>query len=177
MTRFLAKFIPILVLAACGTALPRGEAVPIQKVLADTRGLNYECVNYDASTDSCEGLARRKVRGDRIYYDASFIFPGPNFDVIRMSMAADFRIEGGRYCGDMSDADIKIEGKLSAGQRSLIEEIMLAEMLSLGEVCGVYYRENGQYVSVTTDRAGRVLPDGVESVRFFKRPKQLRLMP
>ena len=63
MTRTLAKLIPILVLAACGTALPKGEAVPIQKVLSDTRGLPYECVNYDAASDSCAGIARRSVRG------------------------------------------------------------------------------------------------------------------
>ena len=176
MTRLFAIFAPILVLAACAAPMPRGEAVPIQKVLSDTRGKNYECYNYDAETDTCEVIARRKVRGDRISYSASMLIPGPNFDIIRMNMDADFRIEGGRYCGNMANADFEIEGKLSAGHRSLIEEVMLAELLTMGEVCGVYYRENGQYISVSTDRAGRVHRDGVDVVHFLKRPKKLRLL-
>jgi hypothetical protein len=177
MTRYFAKFLPVFVLAACGMAMPDGEIVPIQKILSDTRGLNYECVNYDAGSDTCEGIAHREVLGDRIFFDVSMIVPGPNFDIVQMQVSADFRIEGGRYCGDMSNADVRVEGELSAGQRSLIEEVVLAQLLSMGEVCGLYYRENGEYVSITTDRAGRVLPDSVEIVRFFEHPKDLRLIP
>lgn len=165
-------------LAACAapTTMPSGEPVSIRKMLSDTSGRPYECVNYDAGTDTCEGIAKRKVRGDRIFYDVSMLVPGPNFDTVKVKIAADFKIEGGRYCGNLARADIRTEGRLTPGQRSLLEEVFLAEMISIGDVCGLYVRDSsGSYTSVTTDRAGRVMRDGVEPVQFFSRPKRLRL--
>lgn len=164
-----------LVLAACGTALPKGEIEPIRKVLSDNRSLPFECVNYDAASDSCGSIVSRRISGDRIFYEATALLPGPGVDLVRVKMNVDFKIEGSRYCGNMRNADLRLEGKLSPGQRSLMQELVLADLISMGDVCGVYYREGGGYVSVTTDRAGRVVPHGVESVHFFKRPKKLRL--
>ena len=175
MFRFAWKAALFLALAGCGTALPKGEVEPIRKVLSDNRSLPFECVNYDAASDSCEGIVSRRVRGDRIFYEATALLPGPEFDLVRVRMNVDFTIEGSRYCGNMRNADLRFEGKLSPGERSLMQELVLAELISMGDVCGVYYRESGGYVSVTTDRAGRVVPHGVDSIHFFNRPKKLRL--
>ena len=176
MRIFLSLFALALLAACASPTMPSGEAVSIQKMLSDTRGRPYECVNYDPGSDTCEGIAKRKVRGDRIHYDVSMLVPGPNFDTVRVNIAADFKIEGGRYCGNLARADIRTEGRLTPGQRSLLEEVFLAEMISLGDVCGLYVRDSsGRYTSVTTDRAGRVMRDGVEPVWFFSRPKRLRL--
>lgn len=168
----------LFVLAACAapTVMPSGEPVSIQKMLSDTRGKPYECIKYDAASDSCEGIAKRRVRGNQIYYDVALLVPGPNFDTIKVNIGASFKIEGARYCGNLSRADIRTEGKLTPAQKSLLEEVFLAEMVSMGDVCGLYVRDgSGRYTSVTTDRAGRVMQDGVEPVLFFSRPKRLRL--
>ena len=175
MIRIACRAAALLTLAACGTALPKGEVEPIRKVLSDNRALPFECVTYDARTDSCRVLVTRRVSGERIRFEGVGLVQGPDSDLIRMKLMMDFRIEGSRYCGNMRNADIQLEGKLSPGERSLIEEVVLAELISMGDVCGVYYREGGGYLSVTTDRAGRVVPDGVDQVHFFKRPKKLRL--
>lgn len=178
MIRFFAGISALVLLAACGapTVMPKGEPVSIQKMLSDTRGKPYECINYDSGSDTCEGIAKRRVRGDRIHFDVSMLVPGPNFDMIRIDIAAGFKIEGGRYCGTMANADIRTRGNLTPGQRSLLEEVVLAELLSMGHVCGHYVRDtSGRYTSVTTDRSGRVMRDGVEPVWFFSRPKRLRL--
>lgn len=167
-----------LLLTACGapTVMPSGEPVSIQKMLSDTRGKPYECIAYDASSDTCEGIAKRRVRGDRIHYDVSMLIPGPNFDMVKVKIGASFRIEGGRYCGNLANADIRAEGKLTPAQKSLLEEVFLAEMISMGDLCGIYVRDSaGRYTSVTTDRSGRVMRDGVEPVQFFSGPKRLRL--
>jgi len=168
----------LVFLAACGgsATVPSGEQVSIQKLLSDTRGRPYECVNYDAGSDSCEGIARRSVRGDRIHYDVALLVPGPNRDTVTVRIGAEFQIEGSRYCGSLARADIRTEGQLTPAQRSLLEEVLLAEMILMGDVCGTYVRDTaGRYTSVTTDRAGRVLRDGVEPVQFFRGPKKLRL--
>ncbi len=175
--RLIKSLSALVLLAACGApAMPVGEPVTIQKMLSDTRGRPYECVNYDVQSDTCEGIALRKVRGDRISYDVSMLIPGPNRDTVKVKIAADFKIEGGRYCGNLARADIRTEGRLTPAQRSLLEEIFLAELISIGDVCGLYIRDSsGRYTSVTTDRSGRVMRDGVEPVQFFSRPKRLRV--
>ncbi len=170
----------LFLLVGCGgaspTVMPSGEPVSIQKLVSDTRGRPYECINYDPGSDSCEAIAKRQVRGDRISFDVSMLVPGPNADTVKVKIVADFRIEGGRYCGNLARADIRSEGNLTPSQRSLLEEVFLAEMISMGELCGLYVQDAaGGYTSVTTDRAGRVFEGGIEPVRFFSRPKRLRI--
>ena len=161
-------------LASCGPAVPDLQVEPIRKVLLDNSALPYECVNYDSRTDSCEGLVTRRVKGDRIYYEALALVPGPAKPV-NMRLKVDFQIEDARYCGDMRDADLVFEGALTPGQRSLMQELFLAQLISYGSICGSYFREGEGYISITTDRDGRVTPQGVETSHFFARPKALRL--
>ncbi|NNL72177.1 MAG: hypothetical protein HKP29_02320 [Silicimonas sp.] len=176
--RYFLGFIALSLLTACAapTVMPDGQPVSINKMLADTRGKPYECINYHAGSDTCEGIAKRRVRGDRIYYDVALLVPGPRFDKVRVNISANFKIEGGRYCGNMKRADIQAVGRLTPAQKSLLEEVILAEMISMGDICGMYVKDaSGRYTSVTTDRAGRVMRDGVEPVWFFSGPKKLRL--
>ena len=166
------------VFAGCTVApsLPEGETVSISKMLTDTRGRPYECFNYDAATDSCEGIAKRRVTGDRIHFDVSMLVPGPKFDMIKISISASFKIEGARYCGNMRNAEITAKGDLNPAEKSVLEEVILAQMISLGDLCGAYVRgPSGAYTSVTTDREGRILPDGMDRVWFFDQPRKLRL--
>ena len=110
MRRFLSlSALAFLTACAAPATMPSGEPVSIQKLLSDTRGRPYECVNYDAGTDTCEGIAKRKVRGNKISYDVSLLVPGPNADLVKVKIAADFQIEGGRYCGNLARADIRTE--------------------------------------------------------------------
>ena len=165
-----------LTLAACASTstLPTAELVPVKMVLSETRGQPYECLNYDAGTDSCEILSKNRVRGDTIKFETTAMFRGPQNETVQMRIIADFEIVGSLYCGDMADVEIEVKGDLSAGERSLLQELMLAEMIRTGEVCGAYFRESGQYLSVTTDGSGRIIPDSVDRVQFFKAPKRLR---
>lgn len=177
--RVLLGFAGLSVLVGCAaTVVPEGETIAIQKLLSDTQGRPYECASYDVGTDTCSGLAKRTVRGDQISFDVSVLVPGPNADAVKIKIGADFVIEGGRYCGNLSRADLRAEGDLSPAERSLLEELLLVELIRLGDVCGFYLRDaSGGYNSVTTDRTGRVIPDGVEPVQFFAGPKTLRLEP
>jgi hypothetical protein len=174
LKRFFALSAALLLSAACAPSLPQGQIEPIRKVLSDNRSLPYECVNYDAKSDSCEGLITRRLQGDRIFYEATAVMPGPS-DILNTRMKVDFTIENGRYCGNMRTADLHFEGTLTTSQRSFLQELMLAQLISFGDVCGVYYRNGGAYVSVTTDREGRVMPEGVDTIHFFATPKRLRL--
>ncbi len=174
VTRIALLSVVLAGLTACGPTLPDLEVEPIRKVLSDNSALPYECVNYDLRSDSCEGLVTRRVKGDRIYYEALALVPGPS-DPINMRLKVDFKIEDTRYCGHMRDADLAFDGTLTPGQRSLLQELLLAQLISYGDVCGAYFREGEGYISVTTDRNGRLMPQGVETSHFFARPKPLRL--
>lgn len=173
--RLVRAAVLLSLLAACGTALPEGEPVPLEKVLLDTRLAPWECADYDPASDSCTILALREVRGGRLFYDARGLMEGPEGQPMTMRMKVDFAIEGDRFCGDMREAEIRFEGDLSPGTRGLMEELLLAELLQSGEMCNLYYRDAEGYLGVTTDRAGQVLPDGVERLHFFSAPKRLRL--
>ena len=94
MFRPIAVVLGIFVLSACAPTLPTGELVPVKMVLSETRGQPYECINYDAGTDSCEVISKNRVRGDLINFESTAMFRGPRNELIRMRMIADFEIVG-----------------------------------------------------------------------------------
>ncbi len=175
MIRHTWKAVIFSLLAACGSALPEGEVEPIRKVMADNRALPYECVNYDTGSDSCEVLVTRRVSGNNIRFLGTVLINLPEVGPTPVEVALPTLIYGDVYCTDMRNVDVRIKADLSPSARSLYEEVALAELVSMGEVCGAYYREGAGYLSVTTDRAGRVLPDGIDRSHFFRTPKRLRL--
>ena len=176
--RLISGLLSLVLLAGCGSAvvIPEGETVSIQKLLSDTNGRPYECFAYDVGTDSCAAIAKRQVRGDKIAYDMAVLVTGPNSDAVKVSIDLDFQIVDGRYCGNYKRAEISAEGNLTPAQSSLLEELLLAELLQLGDFCEGYLRTpSGAYYSVTSDRLGRVYWESSVPVVFFSRPKKLRL--
>lgn len=178
--RLISGLLSLVLLAGCGTvaAPPEGEAVSIQKLLSDTNGRPYECFGYDQETDSCAALAKRKVRGNTLGYNMSVLVPGPNRKAVKINVELDFQIVDGRYCGNYKRAEITSEGDLTPAQRSLLEELLLAELLMMGDFCEGYLQTpSGAYYSVTSDRVGQVYWDSSVPVAFFSNPKKLRLKP
>ncbi|MEO0944712.1 MAG: hypothetical protein AAFY06_07690 [Pseudomonadota bacterium] len=176
--RLIAGLFSLALLASCGTvsAPPEGEAVSIQKLLSDTNGRPYECFGYEEETDSCAAIAKRVVRGNTLGYNMSVLVPGPNWQAVKVNIDLDFQIVDGRYCGNYKQAEITSEGNLTPAQRSLLEELMLAELLMMGDFCEGYLQTpSGTYYSVTSDRLGQVYWDSSVPVAFFARPKKLRL--
>lgn len=180
--RLILGLFSLVLLAGCGAVpssqgrLVEGETVAIQKLLTETRGRPYECFEYDGDTDTCSGLAKWTVRGDVIRFDLKLLAQGPALQPVTVNIAANFLIEGNRFCGNFKRADLRTEGKMTPAQKSLFDELFLVEMIMLGDICGSYVQESsGTYFSLTTDRSGRLLEDGVAPVQFFSRPKSLRM--
>ena len=172
----------VLVLSGCAVSVPEpeGERVHIKQVLRDTSGRPYECNNYDPETDSCEVISRRKVSGERIFYDVRFLMPPHpqrGGDPLPINLKAAFVIKGDRYCGNLSRSELKIEADLSPSDRSLMEELLIAGLVELGNVCGAYYRDDKGYVGVSETLDGQIAPDSIDRIAFFPRPKRLRLEP
>lgn len=173
MIRFLA-LLALLALAACGAPQPRGDAVPLKRLFAETP--RYECLNYEASSDSCEGIALRRVSGDRVYYDAEFLMPrAPNIPGrAKVYMKMSFKLEPTRYCGNARNADLKVSGVPSSYAIDLAM-ILKIQMMKQGDMCTQYYRhKNGSYLSVTTRDNGATVRNGISPVYFMNSPKKLR---
>lgn len=176
--RLISSLFSLVLLAGCGSvvAVPEGETVSIQKLISDTNGRPYECFGYDVATDSCAALAKRQVRGDQLSYDMTVLVSGPNSDAVKVNIDLDFQIVDGRYCGNYKRAEISSDGDLTPAQSSLLEELLLAELIRLGDFCEGYLQTpSGAYYSVTSDRLGRVYWESSVPVVFFSRPKKLRL--
>lgn len=164
----------VLIAASCAP-VPRGEPVPIKMLFAENAGKPFECAEYEARSNTCEALAIRKVRGNRVDYRAEFIMPRlPGVPGIgKATIDVPFRIEGDRYCGTFRRSNVKITGLPSSYATDLA--IALKVQLSKeGDVCTRYYRNGAGYLSVTTRRDGTPIRDGTGPVLFVERPKALR---
>ena len=174
MIRLLALFV-LLALAACGAApRPTGDPIPLKRLFAETP--RYECANYDASSDSCDGISFRRVSGGRVSYDTEFLMPSVSNipGRARVQMSVSFKMEPTRYCGDFRNADVKVSGVPSSYAIDLAM-IFKAQMARHGEMCTRYYRAaDGSYLSVTTRPDGAPLQDGTAPVEFLTGPKKLR---
>ncbi len=164
----------LLILAACAP-VPKGEPVPIKLLFAENAQKPYECAEYDSRSNSCEAIAVRKVRGNRVEYRAEFILPrlpgvpGQGHVTVR----APFQIEGDRYCGNFRRSDVRIKGLPSSYATDLAIALKV-ELAKEGDICTRYYRDGAGYVSVTTKRDGSPIRDGTGPVVFLTQPKALR---
>lgn len=165
----------VLILAAACAPVPKGDPVPIKLLFAENARKPYECAEYDARSNSCEAIAVRKVRGNRVEYRAEFILPRlpgvPGQG--RVTINAPFRIEGDRYCGNFRRSDVKIKGLPSSYATDLAIALKV-ELAKEGDICTRYYRDGSGYVSVTTKRDGTPIRDGTGPVVFLSQPKALR---
>ncbi len=167
----------VLFLAAACAPTPKGEPVPIKLLFAENAKKPYECAEFDARSNSCEALAVRRVRGDRVEYRAEFILPRlpgvPGQGHVTIN--APFKIEGNRYCGNFGRSDVKIKGLPSSYATDLAIALKV-QLAKEGDVCTSYYRDGAGYLSVTTRRDGSPVRDGTGPVVFLTQPKALRRM-
>lgn len=173
MTRILS-LMALLALAACGAPQPKGDPVPLKRLFAETP--RYECVDYEASSDSCEGIALRTVSGNRVTYDAEFLMPRVSNipGRARVQMKVSFKMGDTSYCGNFRNAKVKVSGVPSSYAIDLAM-IFKAQMVKQGDMCTRYYRHrNGGYLSVTTRPDGSAMRDGTAPVYFVTTPKKLR---
>lgn len=173
MNKFFA--LGVLLLAAACAPVPKGEPVPIKLLFAENAQKPYECAEFDARSNSCEALATRKVRGDRIDYRAEFILPRlpgvPGKGHVTIDMP--FQIEGDRYCGNFRRSNVRIKG-LPSSYATDLAIALKAELAKEGDLCTSYYRDGSGYLSVTTRRDGSPIRDGTGVVVFLTQPKALR---
>ncbi|MEL7152130.1 MAG: hypothetical protein AAGK71_15435 [Pseudomonadota bacterium] len=170
-----ALVVCILMIVSSCAPVPKGEPVPIKLVYGENAGKRFECFEYEASSDTCEALAMRKVRGNQVDYRADFIMPRlpgvPGIGKVTMSMP--LLIEGDRYCGNFRQSDVKITGLPSSYATDLAIALKV-ELAKDGDICTQYYHEDFGYLSVTTKRDGTPIRDGIGRVVFVERPKALR---
>jgi len=173
MTRLLS-LLALLALAACGAPQPKGDPVPLKRLFAETP--RYECLDYEASSDSCEGISQRRVSGDRVHFDAEFLLP-PTRNIPgrpKVFIKASFKLEATRYCGNFRNAEVKVTGVPSSYATDLAM-ILKIQMMKQGDMCTRYYRQkNGTYLSVTTRPSGSPVRNGISPVHFVNSPKKLR---
>lgn len=173
MKKFFIVGLAMLV-ASCAP-VPRGEPVPIKMLFAENAGKPFECAEYEASSNTCEALALRKVRGNRVEYRAEFIMPRlPGIPGIgKATIDVPFQIEGDRYCGNFRRSKVKITGLPSSYATDLAIALKV-ELAKEGDICTRYYRDGAGYLSVTTKRDGTPIRDGTGPVVFLSTPKALR---
>lgn len=173
MKRILCLF--ALALAACAPT-PKGPPLPIKAVYAENKGKLWECGNFDASKQTCEAVAKRSLRGDRVNYDMTLLMPKlPGIPGrARINVQATFKVTGTAYCGRFTNARYRVTGVPPEAARSLSQGLK-QEMMKEGEVCTRYYRNGTDgYISETTRRDGTPIDDGVGRVQFFANAPALR---
>ncbi|MDJ0639226.1 MAG: hypothetical protein QNJ20_10350 [Paracoccaceae bacterium] len=164
----------LLITAACAP-VPKGAAVPMKQLFSENSSRPFECTDYEASSDSCEGIARRTLRSNTVVYDAEFIMPRlpgvPGRPRVLVNMP--FKLESTRYCGDFRTAKVQVRG-LPSSYNTDLAIAFKTQLAKEGAVCTSYYRDGGGYVSVTTRPNGEPVRDGIGKVFFLSSPKKLR---
>ncbi len=166
----------ILLLGAVATA-QAAERVPIRRLLEETSGRPYECVDYDRRTDSCATLAKLDVDGDRIHYDIrtrTHWRPAPGRNGGELSIRVTSVIHGARYCTDLRKAEITVAGQVRNSDSAAIVAFYRDALDAVGRNCTSYIRAGDHYVSLGEAPEGKRLPDSTDEVWFFAEPKRIR---
>ncbi len=167
-----------LMLGGCDIApeVTQGAQVPIPALLAETRALPYECLGYEAASDSCESLSRMSLQGSAVISRGQFVVsPAPRITaeaVVAFQLTAD-----GRACGNFSGIGLSFTG-LPEGDAQVVADRILREIFAgTGDVCVSYFRAGPDaFITELRDPDGALLPEGRDVVRFFATPKPLRIV-
>lgn len=168
--------LPCLALTACAD-LPsdatRGAILPYSAVLAETTGRPWECLGYDAASDTCESVARTTRRGSTFTTEGSLGRSAGRggFYALRATGEMD---EKGRVCFDPSDLDMRVGQGATTEEDRFITELTLGAMRELGRTCTAIYRQDDHYVAQSQTAAGQPVPGGRKTLHFFEHPKKLR---
>lgn len=175
----LKKFLVVTALtalAACAAPLPpKGEFVPIKQVFAENADKPFECVGYQAASDSCEGLGRSEVRGNTIV--SSTLFAIDIGVPVQVRTVTRHPIVNGKSCGLIGRVKVTVEGADSPEGEAAITDMFSAMMTDLvSDLCVAYYRSGEGYFVEATTLDGELV-EGVTDAgisRFFATQKKLR---
>lgn len=168
----IAAAVALLALAACAVPPEKGALVPIREVFLTHAG-QFECLGYDATSDSCEGLGRSEVRGNTITTTTLFAIDiGAPTQITTRSRHT---ITGNKVCGASAPVDVQVKSAGNAENEALIAEMMkvMAEDTMSG-ICITYYASGAGYIAEATTLSGERLPDYDTVTRFFPEQKKLR---
>lgn len=160
-------------LAACAVTPPKGDFVSFQQVAAETKGLPYECAEYDAATDSCEGLSRWKIKSNKVTAttEVAFNADGP----LRMTMISSHNIVDGKVCGMNGTPKVLLNGKSYKRGTNPFVDFMTGAMTGImSDICAGYYRSGDGYYTEATGPDGKVIRDFSSRSRFFAEKKAVR---
>ncbi|WP_368186671.1 hypothetical protein [Aestuariibius sp. HNIBRBA575] len=166
-------------LTACAAPVadvPRGEKVPAAQYLRELSATPYECVDYEAASDTCR-FVEQIVRTRGSYYAVGRTRVAEDSDVV-LRVKTMMLIEGDHVCFDRENTEFSLIGGsefmnelLQAEMESAFAEDIFDEAL---KPCQAYYRNpNGGYLIVDFNgNTGEEL--GVQFPLFMASPKPLR---
>jgi len=164
-------------LSACATpATPPapildGAPIPFSQVLAENVDRPFECLGYDARTDTCEEVSTFEALGNGQYIATSTTLFGPSFPPIIITTK--LSENGDMVCFDISEISFSVKG-----ESDLSTELALAsienEFKNFGETCGVYVASETGYTAQIVRGPDFALADPPVELRFFAREKGLR---
>ena len=168
------KILPCLaLLTACAITPQAGSEVPLRKVLADHAG-QFECIDYQAASDSCTALGRSRVEGDTVIETALYAFDEGL--PAQVKVVSRHRFSGDSLCGLTAPVKITVTSEGTPQVNEAIKKLFAKAMNdSIPNLCTRYYRDGEGYINVTTDLKGSVVPDSAIKSRFFDEQKNLRV--
>ncbi len=171
-----AVSLPLLaLLAACATAPEKGEFVSVQQVAAENKSKPWECADYDAATDSCDGLGRWTIKGDRVTAQTMAAIEVGDGRILNLTFNTKHTISSGQVCGLDGKVDLLINGKRFKDGENALSDFMKGFMGGVMQnVCAAYYRSGTGYYAEATTSDGKVLPDFSGTSTFFATKKKLR---
>lgn len=165
----------LLGLTACMTPPPSVPGtIPFTQVLAETQGRPFECLNYDARTDTCEAITTYASLGGNVYSSRSrsiFDEAGGQVDV-----TGTFSALNGQICSDASDLELT----RVSGQADLQGELAMATVVDFlkdeGVGCVGFFRGEGdvEYTARYTSGSEFFMQTNPQSLTYFDAPKRLR---
>ncbi len=172
--RMMAAVAVTATLAACATTPVKEEIVPVKTVQAETAGRAFECLNYDAATDSCEGIGQWSISGDTATA-ISDVALADGSEILQMSVTSKHNIVDGKICGLIGEPTIRLNGKNTKPGENFLVDFMGGFLTGImSETCSTYYRSGDGYFIEAATMDGTVLPDFSGSTQFFAERKTLR---
>lgn len=185
-----SRKIPFAVVAASVIAVGSAQAYTLEDALSDADFIGFrdvieiegpgmfECVTYDAATDTCESILSYVLLGDAVIVTEAVRFA--NITNVTFSFVDRMRIEDGLICSDFRDMSIEVFPDQGYEVNSAVIDPLVRQMMNVsalfGELCAAYLR-NGDSYDVGFFTEDGVLLDGLFSEsRFMAREPTLRPM-
>ncbi|MBU2981776.1 hypothetical protein KO498_08100 [Lentibacter algarum] len=162
-------------LTACTLTPKSGTEVALREVL-DTHAGQYECLDYQAASDSCKALGRSVVYGDDVITTSLFAFDEGL--PAQIKVVSRHKLEGAALCGLTAPIKITVTSQGTPRANQAIKELFAKTFNdSIPNLCTRYYRDGSgdRYINITTDLQGTPVPDSAVKARFFDEQKNLRI--